>query len=45
MPAHDDTDERLFSSLPGGRALVDWFGLCPRFHDARLWKSQPDKSR
>lgn len=24
------------ADLPGGRALVDWFGRLPRFHDAEL---------
>ena len=30
------TDKALFSSLPGGRAVIDWFGFCPSFHDATL---------
>lgn len=31
-----ETDKDLFASLPGGRALIDWFGVCPGFHDAEL---------
>ena len=30
------TDERLFASLPGGQAVIDWFGFCPDFHDGIL---------
>jgi hypothetical protein len=30
------TDENLFASLPGGQAVIDWFGFCPVFHDATL---------
>jgi hypothetical protein len=30
------TDEDLFASLPGGRAVIDWFGFCPYFHDSVL---------
>ena len=31
-----DNDENLFASLAGGQAVIDWFGFCPRFHDASL---------
>ncbi|MBB6488604.1 hypothetical protein [Rhizobium lusitanum] len=31
-----DNDEHLFASLTGGQAVLDWFGFCPRFHDAAL---------
>ncbi len=31
-----DNDENLFASLTGGQAIIDWFGFCPRFHDASL---------
>jgi hypothetical protein len=30
------TDAALFASLPGGQAVIDWFGFCPDFHDASL---------
>ncbi len=30
------TDENLFASLPGGQAVIDWFGFCPVFHDGTL---------
>jgi hypothetical protein len=30
------TDPELFASLPGGAALIDWFGFVPTFHDATL---------
>jgi hypothetical protein len=30
------TDKALVSSLPGGQAVIDWFGFCPSFHDATL---------
>ncbi|SFV11038.1 hypothetical protein SAMN02799631_05193 [Methylobacterium sp. 174MFSha1.1] len=30
------TDKALVSSLPGGQAIIDWFGFCPSFHDATL---------
>jgi hypothetical protein len=30
------TDPDLFASLPGGAALIDWFGFVPTFHDATL---------
>lgn len=30
------TDAKLFRSLPGGDAIVDWFGYVPSFHDAEL---------
>ncbi len=30
------TDKALFASLPGGQAVIDWFGFCPSFHDATL---------
>ncbi|TDK31276.1 hypothetical protein E2F50_20255 [Rhizobium deserti] len=29
-------DQTLFASLTGGQAVIDWFGFCPRFHDASL---------
>lgn len=32
------TDEELFASLPGGQAVIDWFGFCPDFHDGTLEK-------
>jgi hypothetical protein len=28
--------ESTLPELPGGRALLDWFGRVPRFHDAEL---------
>nr|WP_250814275.1 hypothetical protein [Neorhizobium tomejilense] len=31
-----DNDQNLFASLTGGQAIIDWFGFCPRFHDASL---------
>ena len=30
------TDKALFAALPGGQAVIDWFGFCPSFHDATL---------
>lgn len=33
---HWSTDEALFASLPGGRAVIDWFGFVPSFHDSEL---------
>ena len=30
------TDAELFASLPGGQAVIDWFGFCPDFHDGSL---------
>jgi hypothetical protein len=30
------TDPDLFASMPGGAALVEWFGFVPTFHDATL---------
>jgi hypothetical protein len=30
------TDPELFASLPGGSAILDWFGVTPSFHDAKL---------
>ena len=37
MPSSDwATDESLFASLPGGQAVIDWFGFCPDFHDGTL---------
>ncbi|MCF4127880.1 immunity 50 family protein [Methylobacterium sp. SyP6R] len=30
------TDKALFATLPGGQAVIDWFGFCPSFHDATL---------
>lgn len=42
MPMTDDiywaTDHDAFLSLPGGQAIVDWFGFVPSFHDATLEK-------
>ena len=29
-------DNDLFASLPGGQAVIDWFGFCPDFHDGTL---------
>ena len=37
MPSSDwTTDQALFASLPGGQAVIDWFGFCPDFHDGTL---------
>jgi hypothetical protein len=33
---HRGTDKDLFAALPGGKALIEWFGFCPSFHDATL---------
>lgn len=33
-----NTDAELFASLPGGQAVIDWFGFCPDFHDGSLEK-------
>ncbi|NYD92232.1 hypothetical protein [Sphingomonas melonis] len=30
------TEPELFASLPGGAAIIDWFGFMPSFHDAHL---------
>lgn len=30
------TDPALFAALPGGQAVIDWFGFVPSFHDATL---------
>ena len=30
------TDEATLQDIPGGRALLDWFGSVHRFHDAEL---------
>jgi hypothetical protein len=30
------TDEAILHEIPGGKALLDWFGRVPRFHDANL---------
>ena len=39
MPPSDwANDESLFASLPGGQAVIDWFGFCPQFHDGLLEK-------
>jgi hypothetical protein len=35
-PSPLSPDENLFVSLPGGRAVIDWFGFCPVFHDGTL---------
>jgi hypothetical protein len=29
-------DQSLFAALPGGQAVLDWFGFCPDFHDGNL---------
>jgi hypothetical protein len=29
-------DRDLFASLPGGQAVIDWFGFCPDFHDGTV---------
>jgi len=31
-----ENHQTLFSSLTGGQTVIDWFGFCPRFHDASL---------
>lgn len=28
--------ETLLSNLPGGQAIIDWFGKTPEFHDAEI---------
>ena len=33
---HWSTDPDLFAGLPGGQAVIDWFGFVPTFHDAEL---------
>jgi len=39
MPPSDwANDESLFASLPGGQAIIDWFGFCPQFHDGHFEK-------
>ena len=30
------TEPKLFASLPGALAILDWFGFMPSFHDAKL---------
>jgi Immunity protein 50 len=30
------TNEAILQDIPGGKALLDWFGRVPRFHDANL---------
>ena len=30
------TTETIVHEIPGGQALVDWFGFVPHFHDANL---------
>ena len=30
------TDKDLFATLPGGAAVIEWFGFVPSFHDASL---------
>jgi len=30
------TSEAILRDLPGGKALLSWFGCVPRFHDANL---------
>lgn len=30
------TDPALFAAIPGGQAVIDWFGFAPSFHDATL---------
>jgi Immunity protein 50 len=32
------TDESILQDIPGGKALLDWFGRVPRFHDANLFE-------
>ena len=34
--AYWTTDEELFLACQGGRAVADWFGFVPSFHDATL---------
>jgi hypothetical protein len=29
-------NESVLNNLPGGQALIEWFGRVPRFHDAEL---------
>jgi hypothetical protein len=31
-----DMPATALGSVPGGQALIDWFGRTPRFHDAEL---------
>ena len=33
---HWSTDRDVFAALPGGPAVIDWFGFVPSFHDAEL---------
>ncbi|WP_105415168.1 hypothetical protein [Neorhizobium sp. T25_27] len=30
------TTESMLHDIPGGKAVVEWFGRAPRFHDANL---------
>lgn len=30
------TDETTLAEMPGGQALIDWFGRAPSFHDAEI---------
>jgi hypothetical protein len=34
--AYWHTDPELLAGLPGGPALIEWFGFVPEFHDATL---------
>ena len=37
MPSSDwTTDNDFFASLPGGQAVIDWFGFVPDFHDGTV---------
>ena len=36
MTSESDEMDALIAELPGGKALIDWFGYIPRFHDAKL---------
>jgi hypothetical protein len=31
-------DDSAFASIPGGQALIDWFGRVPHFHDGNLFE-------
>ncbi len=32
----DDSIEHIYDQIPGGQALLDWFGYVPSFHDAEI---------
>ena len=34
MAHNAEQQENILAQLPGGQALIDWFGHVPRFHDA-----------